>query len=175
MDPTVPESERSYLVQLDNGQTVPIPLGKMPKHLPRRPSPSEGVDSVADSQLPSFLQVNQKITYEKDGVYHKGYLGRNGGMYRFVYKRHPNSKREEWGEDLPDLPATWSDLCVTGILQPGHTASSFLRGSSASTFDPVANIISAVDLQRDCPSSLMQALADSHPDREVWIQSYYEE
>ena len=42
-------------------------------------------------------------------------------------------------------------------------------------FDPVANIISAVDLQRDCPSSLMQALADSHPDREVWLQSYYEE
>ena len=72
MDPTVPESERSYVIQLDNGQTVPIPLGKMPKHLLRRPSPSEGADSVADSQLASFLQVNQKITYEKDGVYHKG-------------------------------------------------------------------------------------------------------
>ena len=38
MDPTVSESEHTYLIQLDNCQTVPIPLGEMPKHLPRCPS-----------------------------------------------------------------------------------------------------------------------------------------
>mgnify|MGYP003347528922 CR=1 FL=1 len=97
LDPVVFDYRATPFRVLDNGHTVPIPLGNMPKHLPRRPSPSEGADVIADSQLPSFLQVNQKITYKKDGVYHKGYLGKNGGMYRFVYKRHPNSKHEEWG------------------------------------------------------------------------------
>ncbi len=39
----------------------------------------------------------------------------------------------------------------------------------------MANIVSAVNLHRDCPPSLLQALALTHPDREVWLQSYYEE
>ena len=62
-------------------------------------------------------------------------------------------------------------MCVDGTLSHGHNASSFIRGSS----DPVANIVSAVDLHNDCPSSLLQALADDHPDREVWLNSFYEE
>jgi hypothetical protein len=41
--------------------------------------------------------------------------------------------------------------------------------------DPVASIVSAVNLHRDCPPSLLQAPAASHPDREAWLQSYYEE
>ncbi len=39
----------------------------------------------------------------------------------------------------------------------------------------MANIVSAVDLHRDCPPSLLQALASTHPDHEVWLQSYYKE
>jgi hypothetical protein len=39
----------------------------------------------------------------------------------------------------------------------------------------MANIVSAVNLHRDCPPSLLQALALPHPDREVWLQSYYKE
>jgi hypothetical protein len=76
-------------------------------------------------------------------------------------------------------------MCTEGILVPGHVAHSFLCSSSPSiplastsawsTFDPVANIISAINLHQDCPPSLLQALATSHPDREVWLQSYYEE
>ncbi len=42
-------------------------------------------------------------------------------------------------------------------------------------FDPVANIVSAINLHCDCPPSLLQALTESHPNREVWLQSYYEE
>ncbi len=44
-----------------------------------------------------------------------------------------------------------------------------------STFDPVANIVSAINLHWYCPPSLIQAFATSHPDREVWLQSYYKE
>jgi hypothetical protein len=35
--------------------------------------------------------------------------------------------------------------------------------------------VSAINLHRDCPPTLLKALADSHPDREVWMQSYFEE
>jgi hypothetical protein len=50
-----------------------------------------------------------------------------------------------------------------------------VSASYTPTFDPVASIVSAVNLHWDCPPSLLQALAASHPDREVWLQSYYEE
>jgi hypothetical protein len=43
------------------------------------------------------------------------------------------------------------------------------------TFDPVALFVSAVNLHRECPPTFLWALADSHPDREVWLQSHYEE
>jgi hypothetical protein len=46
---------------------------------------------------------------------------------------------------------------------------------SLTTFDPIANSVSAVNLVCDCTRSLLTALADSHPGREVWIQSYFEE
>jgi len=104
-------------------------------------------------------------------------------MYRFSFKTHVKKKTEDWGVDLPHLPYNWADLCTEGILIPGHVAHTFIRNAQSSapsasfisTFDPVANIVSAINLHRDCPPSLLQALAASHPDREVWLQSYYEE
>lgn len=92
-------------------------------------------------------------------------------MCRFSYKCHPNSKHKEWGITLPDLPHTWTELCVNGSLSLGHNASSFICGSS----DPVASIGSAVNLHNDCPSLLLQALANDHPDQEVWLNSFYGE
>ncbi len=32
-----------------------------------------------------------------------------------------------------------------------------------------------MNLHRKCPPTLLRALADSHPDCKVWLQSYYEE
>jgi hypothetical protein len=70
----------------------------------------------------------------------------------------------------------WHELCVEGVLLPGHVSSSFLWSAlSPTTFDPTVNFVSAVNLVHDCPSSLLTVLADSHPDREVWLQSYFEE
>jgi hypothetical protein len=70
------------------------------------------------------------------------------------------------------------DLCIKGILLPGHVAHSFLCDQSSptsSTFDPVTSFVSAVSLHQDCPPSLIKALAELHPDRDVWLQSYYKE
>ena len=76
------------------------------------------------------------------------------------------------GVDLPDLPHTLSSLCAEGMLLPGHQSSTFIRTSSSATmFDPVANIVSAVNLHQDCPPSLLTALVDTHPERDVWLQS----
>jgi hypothetical protein len=134
---------------------------------------------------PPFLQIGSRITYEHDGEYHKGFLARNSdGTYRFSFKTHFKKKSEDWGMDIPNLPFTWVDLCTEGILLPGLVAHSFIRSSPADhlpspspplTFDPVANIVSVVDLHRDCPTSLLQALALTHPDSKVQLQSYYEE
>ncbi len=55
---------------------------------------------------------------------------------------------------------------------------SFVRSPSSSTpttFDPVASVVSTVNLHQDCPPSVLTALADSHPDREVWLESFFEE
>ena len=108
-------------------------------------------------------------------------MARNQGIYsvyRFIFKSHANKRKEEWGVDLPNLPTTWINLCVEGILVPGHVSHSFLQPSTSphhSTFDPVASFVSAVNLHCECPPTLLRALADSHPDREIWLAIYREE
>ncbi len=148
--------------------------------------PPDPSDNGASNLLSPFLSVNSRITYEHDGGYHKGFLTRKScGMYRFSFKTHVKKKSEDWGVDLPNLTHNLVDLCTEGILVPGHMAHTFIRSSSfpvppgsslpRSTFDPVANIVNAINLHRDCPPSLLQALATTHPDRDVWFQSYHEE
>jgi hypothetical protein len=122
--------------------------------------------------------LNSKITYEHKGQYHKGFLGQCDGVYRFVFKSHVNKCKEDWSVPLPNLLVTWVDMCTEGILLPGHISHTFLHSPASlgqSTFDPVASFVSAVNLHRDCPPTLLKALADSHPDQEVWLASYAEE
>jgi hypothetical protein len=131
-----------------------------------------------DSLFPPFLRLNSKSNHEHDGQYHKGYLTTRNGCYRFSFKSHVNKQKEDWGVNLPNLVMTWVDLCVEGILIPGHVSHTFLWSPSSSaptTFDPVASFVSAVNLHLACPPSLLKALADSHPNREVWHSSFLEE
>ena len=50
-----------------------------------------------------------------------------------------------------------------------------LLSPTSSTFDPAANFVSAVDLHQDYPPFLLQALTNTHPDWEIWLQSHYKE
>jgi hypothetical protein len=121
--------------------------------------------------------------YEHNGAYHKGFLTcKPCETYHFSFKTNFKKKVEDWGVDIPNLPFTWVDFCKEGILVLGHNAHMFLRTSSSlssasppPTFDLVANIVSAINLHQDCPPCLLQALDLSHPNREVWLQSYKEE
>ncbi len=70
------------------------------------------------------------------------------------------------------------DLCVQGVLVPGHVSNTFLcslPSPQVSTFDPVALFVSALNLNHDCPPTLLKSLADLHRDQEVWLKSYQEE
>jgi hypothetical protein len=69
-------------------------------------------------------------------------------------------------------------MCVEGVLIPGNVSHTFLHSPASpqqSTFDPIASFDSAVNLHKECMPTLLKALADSHPNREVWSQSYFKE
>ena len=57
---------------------------------------------------------------------------------------------------------------MEGTLLPGHSSGSFLQDQSAS-------FVCAASLLWECPRSLLSALAPTHPDRNVWLASFWEE
>jgi hypothetical protein len=91
------------------------------------PSPFDvGVSDSTDSLLPPFLCLNSKISYELEGKYHKGLLGKHNGCNHFVFKSHVNKQKEDWSVLLPNLPVSWVDMCIEGILiLPGHISHDF--------------------------------------------------
>ncbi len=126
----------SYTILFDNGTSASIPLREMASIIPKLPVDIDSSDSQ-DSLLPPFLRLDSKITYEHDGQYHKGFLDKRQGIYRFIFKSHANKCKEEWGVDLPNLPTTWVNLCVEGIFVPGHVSHSFLCSSTSFTNPPL--------------------------------------
>ncbi len=142
--------------------------------IPPPPITLDDSDAAA-SLLPPFLRLNSKITFEHEGQYHKGFLGLRDGVYYFVYKSHVNKRKDNWSIPLPNLPTTWVDLCMEGVLLPGHIFHTFLHSPVSLqqwTFDPVASVVSALNVHKECPPILLKALADLHPDRNVWLQTY---
>jgi hypothetical protein len=145
--------DRPYTILFDNGTTASILLSQMSGLIPPSPvssSPSHGTDAL----LPPFLQLNSRIMYKHEGQYHKGWLAQHTGVYCFLFKSHINKRKEKWSVPLPNIPTTCVDLCVEGILIPGHVSHSFIRSpmsSTPTTFDPIASFVSAVNLHRDCP------------------------
>ena len=175
--PLDPTTSPHYLILFDDGSTKSVPARDMPSFIPKPSTTSS--ESSSSHLLPPFLRVNSKITYEHEGQYHKGYLTKSpDGVYLFSYKSHVNKKHPDWSVPLPNLPTTWHDLCAEGILYPGHSISSFTRDTSLSsqhTPSTSANFVSAASLLRDCPRSLLTALAPTHPDRDTWLRSFNEE
>jgi hypothetical protein len=164
----------NYTVLFDNGSSASIPLDQIAGLIPPPPILLNNSDASA-SLLPPFLRLNSKITYEHEGRYHKGLLGLRNSVYCFVYQSHVNKRKEDWSVPLPNLPTTWVNLCVEGILLPGHISHTFLCSpvtQQHTTFDPVASFVSTLILHKECPLTLLKALADSHPDCEIWLQSY---
>ena len=166
--PFDPTTSPQYLIIFDDGTSRAVPSDVMPTLIPKPVT----VSSDSNHLLPPFLQPGSKITYEYEGQLHKGFLGQSAdGVYRFSFKSHINKKFEDWGVPLPDLLSTWQDLCVEGVLIPGHQSSSFIspRRSLA------ASHVSATNLKRECPRSLLTALHPTHPDRDTWMASFREE
>ncbi len=166
-----------YTILFDNGTTASIPLRDMASIIPLPPVDVANFDSH-DSFLLPFLRLNSKITFEHEGQYHKGLLWQRYGVYRSVYKSHVNKRPEDWSMPLWNLPTKWKDLCVEGVLLPSHVAHLFIHSPVSPlplAFDLVASFVSALNLHCECPPTLLKALADTHPDHEVWLQSYKKE
>ncbi len=176
VSPSEANSQQPYLILFDNGTTASVPLNEMAA-LISLPLVDVGASNSMDSLLPPFLHLNSKITYEHKEKYHKGFLGEHNGCYHFIFKSHVNKQKEDWSVPLPNLPVTWVDMCIEGILLPGNISHNFLCSPTSwhpSTFDPVGLFMSALNLHQDCPPTLLKALADSHPNREVWLKSYHD-
>jgi hypothetical protein len=75
------------VAMFDDGTSSSIPADSMPALIPK---PTVDV-SMSAHLLPLFFQLSSKITFEKDGQYHKGFLTQStDGIYRFSYKTHDN-------------------------------------------------------------------------------------
>jgi hypothetical protein len=64
--------------------------------------------------------------------------------------------------------SNWHELCLEGVLVSGHNTHSFVH-------ELTAKFVSAANLIWECPRSLLTALADKHPDRDIWMRSFWEE
>ena len=164
--PFDPTSSPQYLIIFDHGTTRAVLSKDMPFVIPKPVHASPDSSHI----LPPFLQPGSKITFEHDSQLHKGFLEQSqDGEFRFSFKSHIKKKSEDWGVPLPHLPSTWQDLCVEGILIPGHQSSSFLCPRATGSH------VSATHLKRECPCSLLTALHHSHPNRNTWLASFREE
>jgi hypothetical protein len=167
----------NHTVLFDNDTTASIPLSEMALII-LAPLIQASVLDSQDSLLPSYLQLNAKITHKHEGQFCKGFLGKRDGIYQFIAKSHTNKCKEDWSNALSNLPFSWVDMCGEGTLLPGHVSHTFLCSPvfpTALTFYLVASFVSAINFHCDCPPTLLQALADSRPDRDVWLASYKEE
>ena len=146
--PFNPTSSPQYLIIFDDGTTQAVLAVDMPSLIPK-PAP---VLSDSTHLLPPFLQSGCKITYEHKGQLHKGFLGKSQDcVFRFSFKSHINKKSEDWGVPLHHLTSTWQDLCVDGVLIPGHQLSSCQRPRLPHDIHVSASHVSAIHLKRECP------------------------
>ena len=176
----------TYMVILDDGSTVSTALSNLALVSAPPTSPD-----LANASLPSFLSHGNKVSLFHNDNYHRGFiLHQPDGTFRFSCKPRINTKIEEWGLDLPNLPADWPSMCQNDTLLPSwviHTAAKPIStGALASVSARLPSIeeplcigsvshVSARNLQNPCPSSLLQALAPDNVDRDTWAASYNEE
>jgi hypothetical protein len=163
--PLDPTTTPHYLIQFDNSTTSSIAASQMQSLIPK-----PNIDMLDSSHLlPPFLHLNSKITFEHEGQYHKGFLTQSSnGVYCFSYKSYINKRHPDWSIPPPNLMSNWHKLCLEGVLVPGHTTHSFVCKS-------MANFVSAANLIWERPHSLFTALADKHPDRDIWMCRFWEE
>lgn len=186
----------AYMVHLDDGTMLCAPSS----HLTAvDPTPTVPLHSSASPTLPHWLAHGSKVTFAKDGTFHKGFLlHQPHDSYRFSVRHRLSSKREEWGVDLPSFSSEWPTLCLEDRLHPSWIIPSTIAppappaSASTTNFDPAslpplrgipacmprtlgcigsACHVSAKSLQNPCPPSLQKALDPSNVDRAVWLES----
>ncbi len=179
--PLAPSSDDSlhhYTILFDNGTAASVCFEEMASIILLPPIDINESDTH-NSLLPLCLHLNSKITYEQYGQYQKGFLGKRDGTYHFVFKSHVNKQKDDWSVPLPKLPIIWVDMCVEGIPLSGHVSHTFLHSMVSPQqplpSDPVASFVRTLNLYKECPPTLLKALAASCPDCDVLLKSCHEE
>ncbi len=122
-DPALPPS---YSILFNKSTSASIPLLEMVDIIPKppvavaptNPRPVPSSRHFYSSILKSPMRMTTSITRDTSQ--------KLMGSTNFSFKSHINKRKEEWGVPLPNLPSTtWVDLCVQGILIPGHIPHSF--------------------------------------------------
>jgi hypothetical protein len=72
-----------YTILFNNGKMSSVPLLEMASITPSPPVQITVTDNT-HTLLPTFLQLNSKITYEHESQYHKGFLTMHDGIYCFM-------------------------------------------------------------------------------------------
>jgi hypothetical protein len=170
--PLDPVSSPQYLIMFNNGTTRVIPAADMPSLIPKP------AVTLSDSShlLPPFLQPCSKITYKRNDQYRKGFLIQSpNSTFHSSYKSHINKMTKDWGAPLHNLTSTWQDLCIEGVLIPGHQSSFFQQPQAPHNNPALASFISAVNLKHECPRLLLTGLHPTHPDCNTWMASFCKE
>jgi hypothetical protein len=158
-----------YLIMFNDGMTRSVSSQDMPTLILK---PVTSVSDTSHLLLP-FLDIGSKITFEHEGQFHTGFLSKTlKGIYCFSYKSHINKNYDDWGVNIPNLPMAWQDVCIYGILLPGHQSSLFIWFHKQ---PPSANFINALNLKGECPRSLLVTLNTTHPDQQIWLDSFCKE
>ena len=119
------------------------------------------------AKVPAWIADEMKVQYLKDGEYHKGFLAYNHSS-GWTFSCRKRNGTEVWNEPLPHLLKHHQQYFDDGTLIPGWRK--FHRNALH-----YASHVSAAHLQGEHPRYLAQGVHPSHPDHQIWIQSYSEE
>ena len=116
-----------YLLQHHDGSTVTKSLMEMDELADSpinktRSSPTPSLPII--TRLPAWLQHDEKVTYDHNGEFHKGFIQiTTDGAARFSCRRQKSSKTESWGVALPPIRTAEGDAVPDRYLLQHHDSS----------------------------------------------------
>ena len=112
------------------------------------------------------------------GTFHKGYINYSPGFgFQFTVRRNARSRKIDFTVPLPNFKQHWNTLLGGNILFPGHysTVSSFLKSETSCKNALSLNYVSGKHLLSPFPPYPFKTPDHSHPNHQVWLESYNED
>ena len=160
--PNASSTRNFYSVKMRNGDTVMLSPEDMDLIMNTR------LDKPPPTKFPRWIYKDGKVMFFHKNNYLKGYLDYNdeSGWSFQLRKRNGDTR---WEFPLPNLLSDHTSFIQQGVLLPGWS-------NSTRQIVAAARHVSAKGLHLvAAPGSLKRGLAESNPDRAIWLASYLEE